>query len=169
MASPVRARVKIDPKVIDRAKARLRARAGQLKPQRLSVGIHEAEGAQPKLDYDGKDTDETLVNVAAVHEFTDRGWLRTWFDQNRAKITTQMVNALRAEYAGDHGVFERQGEEWARELQEWIEYGDAHLKALEPSTISAKQRAGLSSPSTPLFATGQLVAAIKSMIEGGSK
>lgn len=167
MASPVRARVKIDPKVIEHAKERLRARAGQLKPQRLSVGIHEAEGAQPKLDYDGKDTDESLVTVAAAHEFGERSWLRTWFDSNRPRITAQMVNALRAEYAGDHGVFERQGEEWARELQEWIEYGDAHLKALEPATVAAKQRAGLSNPETPLYATGQLVAAIKSMIDEG--
>lgn len=165
MASPVRARVRISKEVIERAKERLRARAGHIEPKRVTVGIHESDGAKPKLDYDGKDTDETLVSVAAVAEFGDRSWLRTWFDSNRPRITNQMVNAIRAEYAGDRGVFERQGEEWARELGEWIEYGDAHLKALQPATVAAKQRAGLSSPETPLFATGQLVAAIKSMIE----
>lgn len=165
MPGMVRARVRIDPSVIQRELDRLSARAGKIQPRRISVGIHEADGDKPKLDYDGKNTDEKLVDAAAVHEFGDRSWLRTWFDQNRPRITDQMVNAMRAEFAGHPDILERQGEEWARELREWIEYGDAHLKPLKPSTVAAKERAGLSSPETPLLATGQLVAAIKSLME----
>ena len=79
-----------------------------------------------------------------------------------------MNAVMKAEYKGDHEAISKAGERWANELREWIEMEDAHLKALQPSTVAAKQRAGLDRPGTPLFATGELVASIKAMMDGAA-
>lgn len=168
MPGQVRARVHINPKVVQRAKDRLHEH-GAVEPKRLSVGIHEADGAHSKIDYEGHSSDATLAEVAIFHEFGERSWLRTWFDQNRSRLIQEMVAAMRKQYGGDSSAITTQGDAWAVELQGWIEYGDGNLKALQSATIAEKQRTGLASPETPLFATGQLVAAIKSMIDGESK
>jgi hypothetical protein len=155
--------------LIRKAKQRMEERAAQAKrtmPNQASVGIHEAEGSQPKLDYYGKPTDTSLAQVAAIHEFTDRSWLRTWFDQNRSRLASEMVKAGRAENEGEPGAIGEQAKRWAEELREWIEYQDGGLKALQPSTVAAKERAGLESPTVPLVATHQLVSSIKAMLDG---
>lgn len=166
-----RARVHINPGVIARAKQLMQQRASAAEPHRVTIGIHEAEGSQPKLGYDGKDSGATLAQVAAAHEFgagvPTRSWLRTWFDQNRAQLTHDMAATMKRAYLGDADAFERQGEAWAASLRDWIEYHDGGLKALAATTLEAKERAGLPSPETPLFATGQLVAAVKAMLDEG--
>jgi hypothetical protein len=77
-----------------------------------------------------------------------------------------MVDVMRRAEKGDAQAFNKQAREWESELREWIEYGDGNLPSLQSSTVTAKRKSGLSSPETPLFATGQLVAAIKAMLDG---
>jgi hypothetical protein len=162
--------VYVNSKAIERVKARLEERGRLVQPCRITVGIHEAEASQPKLDYDGKDSEASLGQVATAHEFgigvQERSFLRTWFDQNRSRLGRDMNKTMREVQEGNAGAFTAQGEEWARELREWIETEEGGLTSLLPSTIEAKERAGLQQPDTPLYATGELVAAIKSMIDG---
>lgn len=159
---------RVNDEVITRVKARLKERARKLAPHRLTIGIHEADGAHPKLDYDHKETDATVVQVAATHEFGGRSWLRSWFDRNRNRLVHEMNAVMKSEFKGDKDAIAKAGERWANELREWIEMEDAHLKRLKPSTVAAKERAGLDRPGTPLYATGELVAAIKAMMDGAT-
>jgi hypothetical protein len=155
-----------------RVKERLREQVKRAVAHRLTLGIHEADGGKPKLDYHGNETGTPLVVVAAAHELglgvTERSWLRSWFDNSRQRLEREMVAAMRAEFGGDHDAVRRQGETWQQELQEWIEAGDGGLTSLMPSTIAQKERAGLQQPETPLYATGELVAAIKAMLDGAN-
>jgi hypothetical protein len=172
-APKLRAHVSIRPEVIERAKKRIEKRAREFEPQRASVGIHATEGAEKKLEYDHSEGDATLAEVAAAHEFgigvPNRSWLRSWFDQNRSRLIHEMVAAARAEYGGEHDAIERWAEAKASELAEWIEQEDAHLAALSPRTVAEKRSHDLAQPETPLVATHQLVAAIKSLVEKESK
>lgn len=164
----IRATAKVHPEVVDRVKKRIDHAAKQAHAHRVSVGIHEADGAAHKIDYEGKETDATVVEAAAAHEFGDRSWLRSWFDRNRSRLIHDMNAAMLADFKGDHGAIAKFGERCATELREWIEMEDAHLKRLQPSTVAAKQRAGLDRPGTPLYATGELVAAIRAMMDGAA-
>lgn len=161
----------VHPEAIQHVKAKLHERARHARPHRVSVGIHEADGATAKLGPDGQSTSESVVRVATAHEFgfgvPDRSWLRTWFDSSRKRHSQELVAMARAEFKGDAGAVEQQAQLWARELQQWIQAGEGSLEKLQPSTISEKQRAGLSQPDTPLVATKQLVEAIKSIVDGG--
>jgi hypothetical protein len=171
MAAKPHARATVNHQAVQRVKAKLAERAKGARPHRVTVGIHEPDGAKPKLDYNGKETAIPLVTVAAAHELgrgvKERSWLRTWFDARRAQLADDMIKAMRQEYEGDTGAIHRQAEAWAADLRDWIDTEAGALPALEPSTVAAKERAGLAQPSTPLFATGELVAAIKSMLDGG--
>lgn len=162
-------KVTLRPEALERVKKKLEERAKETKAldHTVSVGIHEAEGSQEKDDYHGKPQPISLAQVATIHEYNGRSWLRTWFDQNRTRLSKEMTAAARAAYR-EHSAdpIEKQGEAWAEELRGWIEYQDGGLKALLPSTIEAKQKAGLENPSVPLVATHQLVSAIKSMLDG---
>lgn len=164
------ASVSVNPHALERVKARIEERVRHAVPHRMSVGIHEAEGEQEKLDYNGRGAGSPLIRIAAAHELgigvPTRSWLRTWFDQNRERLKQQMVQSHRAEFAGEQGAIERIGRDWAREVQEWVEYQDGNLRSLEAATIAAKLAAELASPETPLFATGQLVASIKAHLDG---
>lgn len=164
----MRATAKVNTEVVQRAKRQLDKKAQQARAHRVSVGIHEADGAHPKLDYDHKETDATVVEVAGAHEFGGRSWLRSWFDRNRNRLVHEMNAVMKADFKGDRGAIAKAGERWANELREWIEMEDAHLKRLKPATVAAKERAGLDRPSTPLYATGELVAAIKAMMDGAA-
>lgn len=167
-----RASVKVTsrPEAIERVKKKLEERGKHAKPATITVGIHDAEGSQPKLDYQGRATGSSLALVATAHEFglgvPERSWLRTWFDQNRARLAKEMTTSFREHHEGNEGALEEQGDHWAEELREWIEQDDAGMQSLTAATIREKERAGLASPSTPLVATHQLVAAIKPMLEG---
>lgn len=164
----MKATAKVNTEVVARAKKQLEKQSEKAIPHRISVGIHEADGAHPKLDYDHKETDATVVQVAATHEFGGRSWLRSWFDRNRNRLVHEMNAVMKAEFKGDKDAIAKAGERWANELREWIEMEDAHLKRLKPSTVAAKERAGLDRPGTPLYATGELVAAIKAMMDGAT-
>lgn len=166
-------RVAFRPEAIQRAKERMHERAekGEAKDHRITVGLHEEEGQQPKLNYEGKEEPITLAQVMTIHEFgageyRDRSWLRTWFDQNRDRLAKEMIAVARAGYRGDGGAFEEQAQQWATELREWVELEDANLRPLSPVTIKEKDRAGLDQPTTPLVATHQFVSALKAMLDG---
>lgn len=169
----IRATAKVNPEIVERVKKRIEERAGKAHAHRVSVGIHEADGAKHKLDYNHEETAISLVEVAAAHEFgkgnlIERSWLRSWFDRNRSRLIHEMNDAMRAEYHGDSEAIPKAGERWANELREWIEMEDGHLNRLSPTTVAKKERAGLDRPATPLYATGDLVAAIKAMMDGAT-
>lgn len=136
---------------------------------RASVGIHEAEGSVNKVEYDGKTSGATLTEVGLAHEFgirvPERSWLRTWVDSNKPRLQREMFEVARRAYKGDSSAFETQANKWAGELRAWIGEGAGGLPSLAPATILQKQQYGLSKPETPLYATGQLVEAIKAMLD----
>lgn len=168
--SALKPKVMFRPEAIEKAKERMRERASKAESHYASVGIHEAEGEQPKIDYYGKPGNASLAQVAAAHEFgagvPERSWLRTWVDQNRARLMKEVIEAGRAQYQGDKSAIANQGERWAVELREWIELQDGGLRALSAVTVAAKDKAGLENPTTPLVATHQLVSAIRAMLDG---
>jgi hypothetical protein len=156
----------LDHHAVERVKNLLKRQSERAHPHLASVGIHEADGAEPKVDYRGKKTDESLAEVAAQHELNGRSWLRTWFDENTAKLRKEMTEAMREEFDGDTDAVGRRAMIWAVDLRHWIASQEGHLEALSPRTVALKQLAGLSKPDVPLYATGQLVEAIKAMLDG---
>lgn len=166
----IKAKFHLNQQAIDRTKKRLDDIGRSVKPHKLSVGIHEAEGAAMALGYDGKPGDSPLVDVAADHEFgagslPERSWLRTWFDQNVTRLKQESKDAMIAERKGDASGVERLDAKWRDELKEWIETGYAALESLAPSTAAERQKQGLPTD-PPLFATGQLVRSIRGMLDG---
>ncbi len=151
---------------IDRVKNILSRQARGAHNHVGSVGIHEADGAEPKIGYDGKATDATLAEVAAIHEFGERSWLRVWFDDNEPRLRKEMTDAARREFEGEKGAVEALMIVFSLQLRVFIKEQEGQLKALSPSTVAKKSAANLSRPDTPLYATGQLVEAIRSMIDG---
>lgn len=97
----VRARVKWNDEVVDRVAVGMRKFKGYVEPHRGSIGIHEADGAQAKINDFGDPEDETLAQVMAQHEFglgvPERSFLRSYFDQNAEKWKQQAAFAMRAE------------------------------------------------------------------------
>lgn len=166
----IKASAKVNTRVFQRVRVRIKEKAAHARSHTVSVGIHEAEGQHPKLDYEGNNTDATVVEVAAAHELghgvRGRSWLRSWFDRNRSRIIHATNAAMLAEYKGDHGAIEKLGDDFAIELRDWIEMEDASMAKLEPQTVERKRRAGLDRPETPLFATGELVSSIRAYMDG---
>ena len=171
-AKPFKATLHVDKGVLERAKRLLAGAADRVHQHRASVGIHEIEGGDPKHSYEGTDDgDATLADVAMAHEFgagdvPDRSWLRSWFDANESRLRSEMADAMRAEYSGDKDAVAKQSARWGEELRAWIETGAGNLLPLTLDTVEKKIDAGLSHPDMPLLATGQLVAAVKAMLDG---
>src|SRR5262249_6016161 len=124
----LRAKYKIERASIKRAKDKLKSKRRKVPNLLITVGIHEAEGSQEKVGYDGQSRDASLLRVALVHEFGKRGkrnipsrsFLRSWFDSNIARFKREFFDAVRAEYNGASGAVDRQAEDWAEELRAWI-------------------------------------------------
>lgn len=119
---------------------------------KISVGIHEADGA---VEHDGL----TVVALAAIHEFglgvPERSFIRAWFDENqdRAKeaLRRLLVSVIEGKRQPDQAV--ELFAQWAvGELQARIARGIA--PGLAESTIAAK------GSSVPLIDTGQLRSSI---------
>ncbi len=154
----------LEPGVLARVKALLRGAPKHVHNHRLSTGIHEGEAHAKKVQYDGRAAAIDLIEAAAIQEFGDRSWLRTWFDQNEPRLKEEATAGMRAEYQGDPGAIQTLAKKWGHELADWIQTGEANLKALQPATIAARTKAGLPA-GPPLFATGQLVKAIRAMAD----
>jgi hypothetical protein len=164
----MRATVTVRPEAISAVKTKLIKKRKDLKPYKISVGIHEAEGQKPALDYSRRPSAVTLLYVALVHEYgagnvPERSFLRSWFDSNANRLKDESTKAMRAEYRGDKGAVERTSKKWAEELMEWLRSDSAGLDALSPATIKARERAGLPT-GPPLVATQQLVDAIRVIV-----
>lgn len=126
----------------------------------LTVGIHEADGAEAKDGDDGGDA--TLIDVAIVHEFgyeeggiPRRSFIRDWVDESAAEHAEQERKIARAVVAGKLDVeqgLKRLGVLRQAEVQKRISEG------IEPPLAQATiDRKG---SSTPLINTGQLRGAI---------
>lgn len=154
-----------------RAKEMLKGAPKRFPQHRVTVGLHEDEGSQSKIGYNGQSTDSTLATVAAIHEFgagklPERSWLRSWFDRNEARFKTEMTEAMKSEYEGDDEAVAKLGHKWGLEVRAFIEEQQGQLAALSPKTINKKAKFHLPDPGIPLYATGQLIAAIKARIDG---
>jgi hypothetical protein len=130
----------------------------------VSVGIHAQEAGEPKITYDGEESSETLGEVAFIHEFGDRSWIRPWWDRNIKRLRIEVKAAMQKELKGDKRAIYKLAAYWEQELRDWLLTGEANLKPLAESTIKEKSKYGY--PSTPLIATKQLVSAIRSMVDG---
>jgi hypothetical protein len=163
----LKASLKLNQGAIDRARRLLRGAADKVHAHRATVGVHETEGAEAKLDYHGNATSASLAEVAAFHELVGgRSFLRTWFDENLEQLKREMTAAMRAEYSGDKEAVAVQAELWSKQLQDWISQQHGGLAALSDKTVQEKTAAGLAHPDVPLLATGQLLAAIRARLDG---
>lgn len=156
---------------IARVRERLRGAVGKVAAHRLTVGIHETDGGDGKRDYAEKEGQRTLAAVAMDHEYgtdvlPERSWLRSWFDANTDRLRQEMTAAMRGEYQGKEDAVRALGEKWREELRDFIGKGEGSLTPITLDTYKRKEAAGLSSPETPLYATGQLVEAIAAMLDG---
>lgn len=155
--------------VIARVKARLHLKGKQTQEHDVRVGIHAQDGAQPIIKYTGEEGKQTLAYVALAHEYGAgvpmRSWFRTWFDRNAERNRRQMKVAVQDEYHGNTQAVTLLATRWAYEMRLWISGGGAALAPLAYSTQRQRSRMGLD-PTRPLFAIGQIVAAIKPMIDG---
>jgi hypothetical protein len=158
-------RFQVNTRFLEKVKKNLRDRTRRVWPHRIAVGINAKDGAQPKVDYHGKDTEATLAQVLKWMEFgtdtvPERPIMRIWFDANETRLRREMTAATRREYMGKKEAVHELGEKWAEELREYYLAGAAPVDELATSTIGAKAAAGLSHPEIPVVATRQLVDAI---------
>lgn len=185
MSVRVHAKLTLDESVVARVKAALRGAPAHVKEHRVSVGIHEQEASaqtvkvasgkpktdKPKKNYRGNETTAVLIDVALFNEFgtdaiPDRSWLRSWFDQNVDRLKLEALEAMRAEYKRtEPAAVEALAARWYQELRDWIALAQAGLAPLKERTKRERQAAGLP-PEPPLFATKQLVEAIRGMCDG---
>jgi len=182
----VRVVLRVDATVLERAKALLKGAPKKVRQHRLSVGIHEQEASEKpikvgsrkantdraKKNYRGGESHSYLIDVAAVHEFgsgwanlPERSWLRSWFDLNLDRLEREATSAMHAEYAGDKEAVTSLAGKWSDELRHWISSDVARLAPLAESTEKARAAAGLPA-GPPLYATHQLVDAIRGLADG---
>lgn len=132
----------------------------------ITVGVHAADGAEPKKGTEGEGEDGTpLIAVAAAHEFglgvPRRSFIADWADENLALHKKQVAAMARAVVAGTvdaNQAAARLANLWVAEVQKRIVAGIA--PPLSEKTIRRKKS------STPLIDTGQLRSAITYAING---
>lgn len=171
----IKTKVEVNDAAIRRVKARMIKLGNKAKPHVGTVGVHAEEGAAKAKNYEGKATDTDLLVVAFAQEYgigvPERSFLRTWVDQNADRLKAEMTEAMRASFRGsgeehsDDSVIKNLIAKFAGELRAWVVGNRAGLKGLEAATKKAREKAGIS-PDQPLFATSQLVAAIKGVLDG---
>jgi hypothetical protein len=134
--------------------------------QKLATGKHVVVGVTSTKRRGGI----TLAQIAAVHEFRspaanipERSYLRSTFDRKAASYTGTLAIGLGKAVLGlttGEAVLEELGTQMTRDVVATI---DAGVKpALAASTVARK------GSSKPLVETGELRAAIKHEIRGGS-
>lgn len=151
-----------------RARLRVAGASSTSPSHRISIGIHGDEAA--KVSYDGTTKGASLIEVAAAHEYgagvPERSFIRSWFDENKARLARELRYAELAELRGENpDALKYLAQRWASEVRDRLVRRLAHLKPLAPSTIAARERAGISSEA-PLDATGQLMGSIRGMVDG---
>jgi hypothetical protein len=160
----------VNKQAIARVQAKLRAKAKQAKAQKhdVRVGINQADGSKRIIKYTGEEGAPTLAYVALAHEFGAgvpmRSWFRTWFDANAERNRRQMAAAMREEARGNTQAVPLLAIRWASEMRLRITSDDAGLRPLADSTQRQRKRAGLAE-GPPLFAIGQIVEAIRAMVD----
>ena len=134
---------------------------------RVTVGIHEAEGAAAK-DGGGH---TSLIEVAEAHEFglgvPQRSFVTGAVDENEAELNSKLTTAIKASTKpggrGPEQTLERFGLYVVGVMQERISAGIAPELA-ESTKRQKKARTG-ESKDTPLILTGQLRSSIRSKVE----
>ena len=159
----------VDNRVIARVKAKLASEAKKIKQHDVKVGIHEADGGKPIIKYTGEEGAETLGYVALAHEFGAgvpmRSWFRGWFDANIERCRKEMSAAMQAERKGNTQAVALLSMKWAYEMRARIATNSGGLAPLAESTRRQRTNAGLAE-GPPLMAIGQIVEAIKPMVDG---
>lgn len=115
---------------------------------KISVGIHEAEGAQ---EHDGL----TVLELATIHEFgigvPERSFIRAWFDENEDRARVALTRLLESVVAG-----KRQPDQAIELFAQWA-VGDMQARiARGISPPLAEKTIARKGSSTPLIDTGQL-------------
>jgi hypothetical protein len=164
----LRATLKINPSIIGKVKALLRGAPAHVHQHRLTVGIHEDEAHKEKTGYEGQQESVELAMVAFYNEMgigvPERSFIRSWFDENIARLKTESTDAMREEYSGNQSAVDDLAHKWAEEVIARLVTGSAGLTPLSPETVRARQKAGLPD-GPPLVARGQLVKAIRAMAD----
>ncbi len=147
-------------KDVDRGYKKLLKRVRKFKRRgKVTVGVHEAEGALPEGE-------ATVLDVATWNEFgTDtipaRSFIRAWFDQNRTvaykKLAQQLKRAEKGEMTRETAL-ERFALWAVGQIKKRIARGIE-----PPNAASTVKRKG---SSKPLIDTGQLRSSIGYQIEG---
>lgn len=131
----------------------------------VTVGIHEAEGAQAKEGDD--DSGMSLIDVAIIHEFGSdaagiprRSFIADWVDENEPRHRAEAEKMGKLVIAGKmttEMALKRLGVLRQAEVQKRI--SDGLAPELAQSTIDRK------GSSTPLINTGQLRTGISHKVE----
>lgn len=144
----------------------LKARIGKAAAARVSVGVHEAEGAE-----ETEDGEATVIEVATFNEFGGpsdnpprRSFIADWADENADEHKELLRRSSRAVFNGtlpsNAVALERLGLRFVGDVQQRIRAGIAPENA--ESTIAKK------GSSTPLIAKGQLWTAVTHQVSEGS-
>ncbi|HYQ47159.1 MAG TPA: hypothetical protein VER11_34550 [Polyangiaceae bacterium] len=149
----------------DRGFEALKARIGKAAAARLSVGVHEAEGAQ------SEDGETTVLDVAIFNEFGGengnpprRSFVADWADENADEHKELLRRSQKAVIKGTlpstEVALERLGLRFVGDVQKRM------IAGIEPenaeSTIARK------GSSTPLIDQGQLLSSITHQVTTGS-
>ena len=135
----------------------------------VSVGIHEAEGAEGKKEPDGP-ARTTLIEVAEAHEFglgvPPRSFVAGAVDDNEGELQAKLVAGMQA--AAKNGrspeqTLERFGLYVVGVMQQRI--ADGIPPGLYKAGIENRRRHGQDPPYVPLILTGQLRSSIRSKLE----
>ncbi len=156
----------VNKSAVARVTARLRDKAKAYDQKAtVTVGVGGEDADKPALRYDGTKSDATLGQVARWQEYgtdtiPERGVVRGWFDLRVEQMRSGLADAVRRHYVTAWA------QRMAEELRGLIKQGAADLYApLADATKAARGRAGVRT-GPALYATGQLVEAVKARVSG---
>ena len=137
---------------------------------RVTVGIHEAEGAEGKKEPEGTSR-TSLIEVAEAHEFglgvPPRSFVAGAVDDNESEFQTKLTEGLKASAQpggrGPEQTLERFGLYVVGVMQQRI--ADGIEPGLYAAGIRHRKEVGQNPPYTPLSLTGQLRSSIRSKLE----
>lgn len=147
--------------------AALVRRVYSLDSPKVSVGIHEEDGAK-----EHEDAGMTVVALGAIHEFglgnvPERSFIRAWFDENQDRAKEALRRLMVSVVDG-----KRQPKQALDLFAQWA-LGEMQKRmaagippALQPETVRKKTRAGKKGE-TPLIDTGQLRSSLSYEIMDG--
>lgn len=148
----------------DRGYKKLVARIFQFGAPKISVGIHEADGAQPH----GEDGGLKMIDIATIHEFglgnvPQRSFIRAWFDENQERAREGLRRMLQSVVAG-----KRTPEQAIDTFAQWCvgQIQKRIAQGISPA-LSARRIAEKGS-SVPLIDTGQLRSSITYEVYGAN-